>query len=125
MGGGPVKIGRYSVPAAVAVFLLAAALMLTGFAAGERDFAPQEDLPASALAAGYGQPTEDGRINVNTADAELLDTLPGIGPVKAAAIIAYREEHGPFRYPEELIRVKGIGEGTLSKIMDLITVGGG
>ena len=45
--------------------------------------------------------------------------------MKAAAIIAFREENGPFRYPEELIRVKGIGEGTLGKIMDLITVGGG
>ena len=51
-------------------------------------------------------------------------TLPGIGEVRAQAILDYRAEHGPFRYPEELIRVKGIGEGILSGILDQITTGG-
>ena len=51
-------------------------------------------------------------------------SLPGIGAVRAQAILDYRAEHGPFRYPEELIRVKGIGEGILSGILEQITTGG-
>ena len=63
-------------------------------------------------------------ININTADEDQLQTLPGIGPVKAEAIIAWREEHGPFSCPEDLIMVSGIGEATLAKLLDQITVGG-
>ncbi|RAZ45836.1 helix-hairpin-helix domain-containing protein, partial [Klebsiella oxytoca] len=63
-------------------------------------------------------------VDVNTAGLEELMTLPGIGEVRAQAILVYRAEHGPFRYPEELIRVKGIGEGILSGILDQITTGG-
>ena len=63
-------------------------------------------------------------VDVNTAGLEELMTLPGIGEVRAQAILDYRAEHGPFRYPEELIRVKGIGEGILSGILDQITTGG-
>ncbi len=61
-------------------------------------------------------------VNINTADAELLETLPGIGPVKAQAIVDDREENGPFTVVEELIRVPGIGEGTLEALLDYITV---
>ena len=61
-------------------------------------------------------------VDLNTADAETLQTLPGIGPAKAAAIIAYREEHGPFRIVEDITNVSGIGEGILSQIIDYITV---
>ncbi len=61
-------------------------------------------------------------VNINTADAELLETLPGIGPVKAQAIVDDREENGPFTVVEELIRVPGIGEGTLETLLDYITV---
>lgn len=120
-----VKSGRYSVPAAGAVLLLAAALMLGCFTAGERVFAELDSLPPAQTAAGYGHTQAEGQIDINTATEEELDTLPGIGPVKAAAIVAWRTEHGPFRSPEELIRVKGIGEGILGDIIDLITVGGG
>jgi len=63
-------------------------------------------------------------VDVNTAGLEELMTLPGIGEVRAQAILDYRAEHGPFRYPEELIRVKGIGEGILSGILEQITTGG-
>lgn len=52
-------------------------------------------------------------INVNTADAELLSELPGIGPAKAAAIIEEREANGPFESAEDLTRVSGIGAGTV------------
>ena len=56
----------------------------------------------------------EGRVNVNTAGLEELMTLPGIGEVRARAIIDDREQTGPFRYPEDLTRVKGIGEGILA-----------
>ncbi|MCD8375495.1 MAG: ComEA family DNA-binding protein [Oscillospiraceae bacterium] len=61
-------------------------------------------------------------VNINTADAELLETLPGIGPVKAQAIVEDREENGPFTVVEDLIRVPGIGESTLEAMLEYITV---
>ena len=61
---------------------------------------------------------------VDTADADTLDTLPGIGPALAGRIIAYREEHGPFKSGEELMEVKGIGEATYEGLADWITVEG-
>ncbi len=61
-------------------------------------------------------------ININTATAEELDLLPGIGPTKAAAIVEYREEYGPFTSVEELTEVSGIGDKTLEKLRDQITV---
>lgn len=65
---------------------------------------------------------EPERININTADETQLQSLPGIGEVRAKAIIADREENGPFRIPEDIIRVSGIGQGTLEEILDYITV---
>lgn len=62
-------------------------------------------------------------VNINTATAEELQLLPGIGQARAAAIVAYREEHGPFVYVEDLLGVSGIGEGILANIIDYITVG--
>lgn len=59
-------------------------------------------------------------ININFADAETLQLLPGIGPERAEAILAYREEHGIFVTKEELLNVPGIGEGILADIEDLI-----
>ena len=61
-------------------------------------------------------------VNVNTAAAEELETLPGIGEVLAAAIISYREEHGPFTSVDQLVDVSGIGDATLEEIRDLVTV---
>lgn len=67
--------------------------------------------------------TQDGSlININTADTRELIKLSGIGEVKAAAIVAYREEHGAFSSVEELLNVKGIGEKTLEKIRGYVTV---
>ncbi|WP_456385937.1 ComEA family DNA-binding protein [Desulfolithobacter sp.] len=62
------------------------------------------------------------KVNINTADARELATLPGIGMVKAEAIIKYRQEKGNFKTIKELTKVKGIGEKTISKIQDEITV---
>ncbi|MFD2618246.1 helix-hairpin-helix domain-containing protein [Terrilactibacillus laevilacticus] len=55
-------------------------------------------------------------ININTATVDELQNLNGIGPSKAEAIISYREEHGPFKAPEELTNVTGIGEKSFEKL---------
>ncbi|MBQ0136094.1 MAG: helix-hairpin-helix domain-containing protein [Oscillospiraceae bacterium] len=61
------------------------------------------------------------KININTATEEELETLSGIGPAKASAIVTYREEHGDFSSVNDLINVSGIGDKTLAKIIDQIT----
>jgi len=61
-------------------------------------------------------------ININTANLQELDALPGIGPSLAAAIINYRQEFGPFTSPEDIKKVPGIGEKTYLKLSNLITV---
>lgn len=64
----------------------------------------------------------DGRINLNTAGAEQLMTLPGIGQAKAERIVSYRETHGAFERIEEIMEIEGIKEGVFSKIKDQIKV---
>lgn len=80
--------------------------------------------------AGTGQNTgiaaqaqQDNRININTADVTQLTTLTGIGATRAQAIIAYRQENGPFAAIEDIMNVQGIKEGTFAKIKDEIVVG--
>src|SRR5215475_3561751 len=63
-------------------------------------------------------------INVNTATKEELDALPGIGPVKAQAIIDYRTKNGPFKSVDDLKKVNGIGDATLEKIRKDVTLTG-
>ena len=63
-----------------------------------------------------------GKININTATKEQLMTLPGIGEVKAQAIIDYRTKNGPFKSIHDIVNVSGIGEKTFEKIENLITV---
>jgi competence protein ComEA len=67
-----------------------------------------------------GAPT--GPIDVNTASADELEALPGIGPTLAAAIVEDRDRNGPFRSVDDLTRVPGIGEGRLAQLHDLVTV---
>ncbi len=64
----------------------------------------------------------NGRIDLNTADVAALSELPGIGAAKAAAIVAYRSEHGRFSSAEEIMQVPGIKSGTYEKIKDRIAV---
>ena len=82
-----------------------------------------EELPA--IEPIYAQSTadkNDGRVNLNTADVNELMTLPGIGQSKAATIIAYREEHGPFQRVEDLLNVSGIGQKTFEKLQPSLIV---
>lgn len=65
---------------------------------------------------------QDGLVNINTADAEELKTLPGIGDSKARNIIAYREKNGAFKAVEDIKNVDGIGEGVFAKLEDCIKV---
>ena len=62
--------------------------------------------------------TEIGKINVNEASAAELERLPGIGEALATRIIAYREEHGPFRSLDELENVSGIGKETVERLRE-------
>lgn len=63
-------------------------------------------------------------VNINTASSsELAAAMSGIGSSKAEAIVAYREANGPFKTIDDLVRVKGIGDATVSKNLDRITVG--
>lgn len=64
----------------------------------------------------------DGKVNINTASQEELMTIPGIGASKAAAIISYRQENGPFSSIEELMNVAGIKDGVYSKMKDYIKI---
>lgn len=82
---------------------------------------PQVSPTAHAEAPAESEP-ENGLININTATLDELMQLDGIGEVKGRAIIAYREEHGSFASVSELLNVKGIGEKTLEKLRDNVTV---
>ena len=62
------------------------------------------------------------KININTASAEELSRLNGIGPSHAAKIVAYREKNGPFKMPEDLVQVSGIGQKTFEANKEAIIV---
>ena len=70
-------------------------------------------------------PWASAAVNINAADAAALDSLPGIGPAKAQAILAYRQAHGPFVQVEDLRQVPGIGPKLLERLRRQVTVGPG
>jgi len=66
---------------------------------------------------------ESGPVNINTASAEqLAEALNGVGQARAEAIVAYREENGPFTHIDELVNVRGIGLATVDRNRDLIVL---
>lgn len=79
---------------------------------------------ADSVAAGASAPSPAGRIDLNRASAAELETLPMIGPKKAGEIIRWRAEHGPFREPRDLMKVRGIGEKTYDRVAPYIAVAG-
>ena len=91
----------------------------------EAESAPETEAGVSAEPSARGSESGPaaGRVNLNTADAAELQTLPGIGPVLAERIIQYRAEHGSFPTVDALTEVSGIGEKRLAAVRDLVTVG--
>ena len=79
---------------------------------------------ATAAAETVPEETVSFPVNINTADADTLTALPGIGQVLAERIVTYRRQNGSFRAVEEIMKVEGIGEKKAEAILDLITVGG-
>jgi competence protein ComEA len=85
---------------------------------------PEPAAPSATPAAVPSEgPAADLRIDINTASAEELTDLPGIGPALAARIVAYRAEHGPFPTPDALTEVSGIGAKTLETLRPYIKTG--
>jgi competence protein ComEA len=72
--------------------------------------------------AGGSVAVTDGRVRINSADATALEGLPGVGPVLAERIVAYRDAHGPFVALEDLLEVPGIGESKLAAMRDSVIV---
>ena len=77
---------------------------------------------SGAAGAGGGAGAAAQVVDLNTADATALETLPGIGPALAERILAWRDEHGGFRSVEDLLEVSGIGEGRFAELRDRVTV---
>ena len=113
---GRIKLSRTDVflLALTALFLLAmgAVYLLTPHTVRE-DYTVEALTPAAEQA--------EDKVNINTADADELDALPGIGPVLARRIIDWRTANGPFTDPEQLLEVDGIGQATLDGLRDHIT----
>jgi competence protein ComEA len=85
---------------------------------GEQIVVPRVGAVATSPPAG----TSSGLVNLNTADAAVLETLPGIGPALSSRILAWRESNGSFASVDDLGNVAGIGEKTLGALRDLVTV---
>jgi competence protein ComEA len=86
---------------------------------------PQQIAAATSLpqpSAASPASSASGVVNINTADAPLLESLPGVGPSTAKAIIAHRQANGPFAKPEGLLEVKGIGDGKFAAMKQFVTV---
>ena len=77
---------------------------------------------ASAAPARAAATASTEKVNINTADAKTLASLSGVSHSVAEKIVKYRDEHGPFRKPEDLRRVDGVGNGVLEKNRERISV---
>lgn len=88
----------------------------------EHNGAYEAEMPSKGVEYNETGKSTLGKINLNTADLDELDALPGVGPVTAQAIIDYRLRHGRFRSVDELLEVNGIGETLYQSIKDRVTV---
>jgi competence protein ComEA len=80
------------------------------------------DVPGGGAAAGGGGSGAGGKVNLNTATLDQLESLPGIGEVLGQRILDYRQQHGPFKAVDDLLNVSGIGPSHLADMKDLVTV---
>lgn len=89
---------------------------------GEQILVGVAPAPGVAGTLGSSAPTGGTLVNLNSADQPTLETLPGVGPVTAEAILEWRTEHGGFTSVDELLEVDGIGEATLADLAPLVTL---
>ena len=90
-----------------------------------RDGTTEDETASGDMSAASTQsdtPRTDGKVNINTAGLEELMMLDGVGESRARAIMEYREEHGSFETPEDIMNISGIKDGVFSKIKDQIAV---
>ncbi|HJL14493.1 MAG TPA: helix-hairpin-helix domain-containing protein [Sandaracinaceae bacterium LLY-WYZ-13_1] len=97
-----------------------AALAALGLAAALTAAAPQGVEAQSRASAAQ---TQEGVVNIQTASADQLQLLPGIGPSKAQAIVAFRERRA-FRRIQDIMRVRGVGRATFRRLRSMLTVDG-
>ncbi len=95
------------------------ALVLTD---GEKLYIPDRSESAEWSSGEQAGSPGTGKVDLNTADRSMLETLPGIGPGKAQAILNYRQEHGRFNAAEDLMKVPGIKQASYDKLKDYIIV---
>lgn len=122
---GKQKKEKYKFLAVVVLFLVSGIWYSHLFYGGALDMGRQINAEEIGVIEGNQTPAEDllGKININTAAAEELISLSGIGEGRAADIIAYRKENGDFSCIEDMMKVSGIGEKTFEEIKERITVG--
>ena len=92
---------------------------------GDRIFVPRKgQAPPPVVGPGPtgGGSTPSGPVNLNTATAEQLEALSGVGPATAHAIVTWRQQHGRFRSVQDLLHVRGIGPAKLESLRDQVTV---
>lgn len=89
---------------------------------GERVYVPRRGEAVEQAVAETGGAAVGGKIDLNTATLEQLDTLPGVGPATAQAILDFRKRHGRFRSVSQLLEIRGIGESKLAQIRSRVRV---
>jgi len=102
----------------VRCFAIPVALLILFGAASPNASAQQPSPAAASVAAAPGTP-----LNINTASAEQLESLPGIGAKTATRIVEYRQKNGAFKKVEDLMSIRGIGEKNFLRLKPFITVG--
>jgi competence protein ComEA len=101
----------------------AAALALAAkLADGQRIYLALPGEVAGASGSSTGAVANAGPLDLNAATAEQLDALPGVGPATAAAIIAYRDKHGPLRSVDDLLQIRGLGASKVDALRVLVRV---
>lgn len=121
------NIGKYILPCAIFLFL---GIMVGLFIGLGTDGCAVTLIPSAFSIIDGPAPTTayrdevSGRVNINTATAEELTSVPGIGPTTAQRIVEYRRKYGRFYSVNDLLNIKGVGESTLEDIRPYITVGG-